>query len=352
MKHCTGSVELATMDDIAMQSALLQDVSTTYALTIPQLPDPLRDIVGNAYLLCRIADSIEDEPALDLETKRDHLEHFVEVVAGREDAVEFTRKLSDCLTSATPEAERTLATNAHRVVRITHGFSDAQRRSIERCIAIMAEGMIEFQQIGSPSGLADMALFERYCYVVAGVVAEMLAALFCDHAHAVREREQDLMSLSISYGQGLQMTNIVNDIWTDLENGACWLPRDLFAHAGFDLDDLSSSPAPAFAAGLAELVSLTHEQLTRGLHFILLIPRHQRGIRRHLLWTVGLAVLTLRALSREPQHRRAPSAAQVRMMMFVTSAAASSDLTIKLLFASLTRHLRPLRTQMQAMMRW
>ena len=46
--------------DLAWQHATLQEVSRTFALTIPQLPPGLRDVVGNAYLLCRIADTIED----------------------------------------------------------------------------------------------------------------------------------------------------------------------------------------------------------------------------------------------------------------------------------------------------
>ena len=52
-----------------LQAELLAKVSRTFALTIPQLPAPLADWVGNAYLLCRIADTIEDEPALSCEEK-------------------------------------------------------------------------------------------------------------------------------------------------------------------------------------------------------------------------------------------------------------------------------------------
>ena len=53
-----------TASDLAYQAEMLQCVSRTFALTIPQLPGALRDVVGNAYLLCRIADTIEDEPTL------------------------------------------------------------------------------------------------------------------------------------------------------------------------------------------------------------------------------------------------------------------------------------------------
>ena len=49
---------------LAYQAQSLQAVSRTFALTIPQLPEALRDAVGNGYLLCRIADTIEDDPDL------------------------------------------------------------------------------------------------------------------------------------------------------------------------------------------------------------------------------------------------------------------------------------------------
>jgi len=50
--------------DETYQEKILQDVSRTFALTIPQLPPALRRVVSNAYLLCRIADTIEDDNAL------------------------------------------------------------------------------------------------------------------------------------------------------------------------------------------------------------------------------------------------------------------------------------------------
>ena len=52
------------MDDLRYQDDILQGVSRTFALTIPQLPESLRQVVGNAYLLCRITDTIEDDSAL------------------------------------------------------------------------------------------------------------------------------------------------------------------------------------------------------------------------------------------------------------------------------------------------
>ena len=49
------------LDDVSYQREILQHVSRTFALTIPELPDSLRIVISNAYLLCRIADTIEDD---------------------------------------------------------------------------------------------------------------------------------------------------------------------------------------------------------------------------------------------------------------------------------------------------
>ena len=46
--------------DEVYQDQILPHVSRTFALTIPQLPADLRTAVTCAYLLCRIADTIED----------------------------------------------------------------------------------------------------------------------------------------------------------------------------------------------------------------------------------------------------------------------------------------------------
>jgi len=45
--------------DRQFQERILRGVSRSFALTIPQLPEGVRVVVTNAYLLCRIADTIE-----------------------------------------------------------------------------------------------------------------------------------------------------------------------------------------------------------------------------------------------------------------------------------------------------
>ena len=71
---------LSQLSDNDFQSLLLEGVSRTFALTIPQLPAQLYSVVANAYLLCRIIDTIEDEVSLSVLQKKHFCSEFIEVV--------------------------------------------------------------------------------------------------------------------------------------------------------------------------------------------------------------------------------------------------------------------------------
>src|SRR5271154_6658572 len=85
--------------DEVYQDQILPHVSRTFALTIPQLPAGLRTAVTSAYLLCRIADTIEDEPALLPPETLAFLQRFSAELAGHGQAqvlaAEISRRLSD-----------------------------------------------------------------------------------------------------------------------------------------------------------------------------------------------------------------------------------------------------------------
>ena len=314
-------------DALAYQAEALPGVSRTFALTIPQLPTPLRDVVGNAYLLCRIADTIEDEATLPLEQKEEYLHRFVNVVKGEDSAAEFGRDLHPMLSEATIEAERNLVANVDRVVGITRGFGDSQQAAIERCIGIMAPGMAEFQASMTVGGLKDMPDLDRYCYCVAGVVGETITELFCDYSPGIRRQRGALLALSAKFGQGLQMVNILKDVWEDRERGACWLPRDVFADAGLDLSTLAPGNRAAvrkFAIAMRRLIGVAAGHLGSAFQYTMLIPAREAGVRRFLLWALGMAVLTLRRLAANPAFVNGEqvkiSRKEVRAVVLATSA--------------------------------
>jgi farnesyl-diphosphate farnesyltransferase len=96
-------------------------------------------------------------------------------------------------------------------------------------------------------------------------------------------------------------------------------------------------------AGLLELVGIARRHLANALRFILLIPSRETGIRRHCLWALGMAVLTLRRIHATPTFRDGKevriSRRSVWAVAIVTSALVRSNLALKFLFEALTRSL-------------
>jgi farnesyl-diphosphate farnesyltransferase len=301
----------AMVSDEQYQDRILPHVSRTFALTIPQLPPGLRVPVTNAYLLCRIADTIEDGTTSSAAARLGLLQRFVAVLRGQEEAALLTKDLLPRLSEQTLAGERDLARNMQRIVRVTAGLHERQRTAIQRCVETMCGGMHQFQRIASLRGLPGMRDLDDYCYYVAGVVGQMLTELFCAYSPAVNLRRVALEELAVSFAQGLQMTNILKDVWEDRQRGACWLPQEVFSKHGVDLGALSGEhPGAGFEHGMRELLAVAHAHLRNALSFTLLIPREEPGIRRFCLLAVGLAVLTLRKIQHTPGFT---SGAQVKI---------------------------------------
>lgn len=294
-------------------------------------------MVSNAYLLCRIADTIEDDKHMSPELKREFSQSFINVVAGVESADEFAIALHPELSPTATDDEKDLIANTPSVIRITHGFNTRQRDALQRCVRIMAEGMTQYQEGNVSHGLKDQADMDRYCYFVAGVVGEMLTELFCDYSSEIDQHHDQLMQLAISFGQGLQMTNILKDIWDDQNRGMCWLPRDVFMKFGSDLKGITSADnSTAFQQGLGQLIGVARAHLANALRYTLLIPPHEQGIRRFCLWALGMAVLTLRKINKNRGYTTGQqvkiSRRSVKATVLFSNLLTRHDFLLKLLF--------------------
>ncbi|QFY44770.1 squalene/phytoene synthase family protein [Candidatus Methylospira mobilis] len=325
------------LGDDALQSWLLEGVSRTFALTIPRLPEGLAKPVSNAYLLCRIVDTIEDEVSLDNLQKRRFCQQFTRVVAGDDDPAALASELAPLLSAQTISAEHELIRLIPRVIAITHGFDAPQREALSECVRIMGTGMAEFQDRDLRYGVETLAEMNRYCYFVAGVVGEMLTRLFCHYSPEIAAHRERMMELAVSFGQGLQMTNILKDLWDDHARGVCWLPREIFDAAGFDLKHLKPHHNnPRFREGFVQLIGIAHAHLRNALEYTLLIPVHESGMREFCLWALGMAVLTLRKVNGNLDFSESSQVkitrASVKATILTTRVTRSSDTLLKLAF--------------------
>ena len=332
----------------ALQARLLQRVSRTFALTIPRLSPALADVVGNGYLLCRLIDTIEDElpPAASTADRETFFARFGETLAGREAPGALAADLGAALRPEAPEGERELVRLLPEVLAVTARFDATERAALVRCTTTMADGMHRFEGGAAASaGLEDVATLERYCYHVAGVVGEMLTELFCHHSPRIAERRDELMALAVPFGNGLQLTNILKDVWDDQRRGVCWLPRDVFAGERTDFPALfaaniggSSEAGRELDEGLLRLVALCRGYLDDAVRYVLTVPREEHGVRVFCLWSVAMAVMTLRKIHarRAATFGRAARITRnsVRVSLLLSDLCARSDRLLRVVHAS------------------
>lgn len=262
--------------DLAYQKAILGSVSRTFALTIPLLPPAIETVVGNTYLLCRIVDTIEDAVDVSPETKQKLSKLFLDAVHEKTPVEDFVNPCLLALHQYGNRDELDLIAHTPTVLRILHTCSKDNQKAVSLCISIMSEGMSHFHDKQSQAGLKDLPEFEKYCYVVAGVVGELLTTIFSNHSPAFAKNIKGHEALSIAFGQALQMTNILKDSPEDRARGVSWKPAD---------------------TSQAELLEIAYEKLQDSLSYILLIPKEELGMRRFCFLAFGLAVMTLTKVS-------------------------------------------------------
>lgn len=303
-----------TAIDEASQHRHLEQVSRTFALTIPLLPKEVGDCVSNAYLLCRIADTIEDDPQAPSARKRVWLKEFAGFANGgfadEMKLIELQAKAVQ-LASGAKSAELELLQDMTAVVGRTRTYPAAVRTILSRGVAILSCGMARSLKGVTVDTLEDV---DAYCYFVAGVVGELLAGLFA-YADARIDRAA-LMDLSVSFGEGLQLTNILKDRHEDAERGARFLPEDA-----------------ATADGIRKYVAITKGHLDDALDFIQLLPRRERGIRCFCLLNICMAEATLRVIEDEPENFKPKiSRSEVKKLYILCALCSRSNLLIKWLY--------------------
>ncbi len=284
---------------LEQQAVHLQRVSRTFALTIPVLPMPLADWVGNAYLLCRIVDTIEDDPLLPCAIKQQHMDLFLASLQGCDSVENWSRQLAGALSANTPSGELALIGDIPAVLARLFSFPAAVQQILVQGVSIMSRGMSAQQQHAS---ISDGHELDCYCYHVAGVVGELLTELFSVYTPAIGQQKSVLLPLAVSFGEGLQLTNILKDIQEDAARGVCWLPGPSQAAAECSIHNDQQR--------ITDYIALAHGHLQDAVQFTLKLPKQESGIRQFCLWAIGMAILTLQ---RAHAHSLCSEAAPVKI---------------------------------------
>jgi farnesyl-diphosphate farnesyltransferase len=221
----------------------LQRTSRTFALAIPLLPEPTRRKVGLAYLLFRVADTLEDGELWSHAARAVALDEFLAALAEPSLAQALAARWA-----ASPPIEH------EGYVALLGAFAELLRDIVEldapsRDVILhhgarTAEGMKETLLRGRKQDrlvLTSLSELQQYCYVVAGIVGELLTDLFLIDAPALESVRNVLQEHQVAFGEGLQLVNVLKDQNTDATAGRLFLPEsvqssDVFALARQDLE--------------------------------------------------------------------------------------------------------------------
>ncbi len=224
-------------------ASLLGKTSRTFALAIPILGEPLETDVGLAYLLFRIADTLEDATLWKRDLRLDALDSFGEWLVGDE----TDRRWQDAVAKSPPVADLgylELLARADAVREAVRDRGEEIAHVITHDVCRTSSRMAEFVTRQTDDGamvLRDLADLRAYCYAVAGIVGEMLTSLFVRREPKLATHATALAELAPAFGEGLQLVNILKDAGSDAREGRVYIPRiveraEVMSLARADLD--------------------------------------------------------------------------------------------------------------------
>lgn len=337
---------------------LLTGVSRTFALSIPELPNPLGEWVTCAYLVCRIIDTLEDRPASDEAARQEQFDGFLAAlgppieVARAERLGPGGRDERPRDGSPSHDACATLMGMSGDVFGWLAGFPEAAIDAIRRCAVEMISGLrrtpLTHTAVSTTGAEHPAILFgsvrelERYCHYAAGVVGMMLTRLFSVRLGAdAFPADRAALHAGKRFGRGLQLTNIIKDHPADLCDGRCFIPLEAARRFGLSRDDLLRPHLPD--AVRRWIVDRAAAHLSIAVEYTLRIPPSATGIRRFCVQPLMMAVLTLeRVLTHPditPDDRPKITRAQVANVIDISRQIDADDAAIRAWFdEQLTPH--------------
>lgn len=301
----------------ALRDQWLEKVSRTFTLSIRILPPELRAYVGHAYLICRLLDTLEDTPDILVKEKKNALDIAIDSinsVEAHDKNASYFSSLADNYTIK--EEEKELLRNSSKIFDCLLTFPENVQKILRKWTVEMAIGMKKyaFGKDKPEVQLQGMENFEEYTYFVAGTVGELLTDLYSQKRYGIADKNLKIMrENSIQFGKALQFVNIIKDSRADIEEGRCFIPKDLLDKYNCDLttffnpENIDSSQKV-----YTELIMKAKEYLDNAIEYINNIPIKDWRIRLFCIWPVVLAYKTLLEIeNRIPELITNPSSVKI-----------------------------------------
>ncbi|WP_153552080.1 squalene/phytoene synthase family protein [Halomicrobium sp. LC1Hm] len=301
----TGVPQQATLaDDRTWAFEAVQSVSRTFALSVELLDEPMTEWVCTGYLLCRTADTIEDEPTIPMQRRAELLETFDAMLAEDDETT-----VEDFLAAVEPETpadggdDWAVLGQTDRIVRLWRSFPDPVQDGMRSITREMATGMADILRRHEDSGglrLETLDELEEYCWYVAGTVGQLfmnLQAAGADPDDPTPDPED-----ARAFALLLQLVNIAKDVRADWdEENNVYLPGEWLAEEELDHEAVAE---PEHSTAVAGVVGRVVDQAADYAHgaqrYLSTVPEGDNG---GLLEATALPYLLALGTIRELRER-------------------------------------------------
>ncbi len=294
--------------DLAWCHEAVQGVSRTFALTVDVLDEPMSSHICLGYLLCRVADTVEDAGHIPPEEQAALLRTYDAVLDPDDPTTigEF-RAAVDPHIPAPDERNDDWAVVAESPT-VVATFEDQPRdvrEAVVPPVREMVDGMAMFVERHAGEGglrIDDRAELEQYCYYAAGTVGNLITNLLT-RGDVDGDRVDRLYDTAEEFGLLLQLVNVSKDVYDDYtEENNVYIPAEWLADEGVPQDEIV---APENRESSARVVDRTADHARSFLDdaqaYLETMPLSHGNTMA--AWSVPylLAVGTLRELGSRPE---------------------------------------------------
>jgi farnesyl-diphosphate farnesyltransferase len=326
---------------------ILPKVSRTFAISIRFLPGQLGRAVLCGYLLCRIADTVEDDPKASVAAKTALLDQLIYCFENPDLAERYSH-LTQCVTGDPNHLE--LVHQTHLVFSLYRSLTPQSQQTLQHWVTEMIVGMKKFVN-RYPNGIRIQTLeeYKDYCYYVAGTVGYLLTDLWYEHSPFVnRATYQALRKTCAEFGEALQTVNILKDIaWDAEQENSIYIPQAALQEFGSSHETLlDPNYLSQNHAAIKSLVELAWTDLDLSADYLTTLSHSSIPIRLFCILPLMFAYATLRDITRTTSMLQSGgnvkiSRAEVKALLLVSPLTVISNFLVRGLI-QVVRH-RPFR---------
>jgi farnesyl-diphosphate farnesyltransferase len=301
----TGQPETEPDADLEWCYEAVHGVSRTFSITIDRLEEPMARHICLGYLLCRVADTIEDAGHVPPAEQTDLLTAYDRLLDPSDPlAVESFMNDVEPWIPEDPNADWRVVAETPRVLQTFESLDEEPREIMRDPILELVGGMAMFTDRYAEEGglrLQTLEELEEYCWYAAGTVGTLITGLVARSASP--EHAEEMRQNARSFALLLQLVNIAKDVESDYhEENNVYLPAEWLAEENVDVEAVTADTNQRGVTNVIQRVTGRAEgYLDDAQRYLEVVP--ERHGNRLSAWAIPylLAVGTMRELRERPE---------------------------------------------------